>query len=106
MTNKVYIVKYSYSGMEIEGMIVEEPSSIIVAKSTSHAVWIYHTINFPDNFKTFEEHDKWEYREGGWGLNVMEININPSSYWFIDVYPNSNIDNKLKRERNIYIHGK
>ena len=40
------------------------------------------------------------------GLNVMEININPSSYWFIDVYPNSNMDNKLKRERNIYIYGK
>ena len=105
MANKVYIVKYSYSGMETEGMVVEEPSSIIVAKSKSHAVWIYHTINFPDNFKTFEEHDKWEYREGGWGLNGMEININPSSYWFIDVYPNSNTDLKLQKQ-NIYIYGK
>ena len=106
MTNKVYIVKYSYSGMETEGMIVEDPSSIIVAKSTSHAVWIYHTINFPDNFKTFEEHDKGEYKEGGWGLFCKEVNIKTSEYWFIDVYPNSNMDNKLKRERNIYIYGK
>ena len=53
----------------------------------------------------FEEHDKWEYREGGWGLNGMEININPSSYWFIDVYPNSNTDLKLQKQ-NIYIYGK
>ena len=106
MTNKVYIVKYSYSGMETEGMIVEDPSSIIVAKSTSHAVWIYHTTYFPDNFKTFEEHDKWEYKEGGWGLFCKEVNIKTSEDWFIDVYPNSNMDNKLKRERNIYIYGK
>ena len=105
MTNKVYIVKYSYSGMETEGMIVEEPSSIIVAKSKSHAVWIYHTINFPDNFKTFEEHDKWEYKEGGWGLSCKEVNIKTSEDWFIDVYPNSNIDLKLQK-KNIYIYGK
>ena len=106
MTNKVYIVKYSYSGMETEGMRSEKPSSIIVAKSTSHAVWIYHTINFPDNFETFEEHDKGEYKEGGWGLSCKEVNIKTSEDWFIDVYPNSNMDNKLKRERNIYIYGK
>ena len=105
MTNKVYIVKYSYSGMETEGMRSEKPSSIIVAKSTSHAVWIYHTINFPDNFETFEEHDKGKYKEGGWGLSCKEVNIKTSDDWFIDVYPNSNIDLKLQKQ-NIYIYGK
>ena len=53
-----------------------------------------------------EEHDKWEYKEGGWGLFCKEVNIKTSEDWFIDVYPNSNMDNKLKRERNIYIYGK
>ena len=105
MANKVYIVKYSYSGMETEGMISEKPSSIIVAKSTSHAVWIYHTMNFPDHFKTFEEHDKGEYKEGGWGLSCKEVNIKTSEDWFIDVYPNSNTDLKLQK-KNIYIYGK
>ena len=105
MTNKVYVVKYSYSGMETEGMRSEKPSSIIVAKSTSHAVWIYHTINFPDNFETFEEHDKGKYKEGGWGLSCKEVNIKTSEDWFIDVYPNSNIDLKLQKQ-NIYIYGK
>ena len=105
MTNKVYIVKYSYSGMETEGMVVENPSSIIVAKSKSHAVWIYNTINFPNNFETFEEHDKWKYREGGWGLSCKEVNIKTSEDWFIDVYPNSNTDLKLQK-KNIYIYGK
>ena len=105
MTNKVYLVKYRYAGMETEGMVVEEPSSIIVAKSTSHAVWIYLTIIFPDCFKTFGEHGKGKYKEGGWGLSCKEVNIKTSEYWFIDVYPNSNTDLKLQK-KNIYIYGK
>ena len=105
MANKVYIVKYSYSGMETEGMIVEEPSSTIVAKSASHAVWIYHNIYFPNNLETFEEHDEGKYREGGWGLFCKEVNIGTFEYWLIDIYPNSNTDLKLQKQ-NIYIYGK
>ena len=52
-----------------------------------------------------EELDKWEYKEGGWGLSCKEVNIKTSEDWFIDVYPNSNIDLKLQK-KNIYIYGK
>ena len=64
---KVYLLKYSYKGMETEGSVVEEPSLTVVAKSLKHAMWIYHILYF-NNTQSFKEFSEWEYSEGGWGM--------------------------------------
>ena len=80
---KKYICWYAYSGHETEGNVNLEEPMTLQAKNKSHALYKYICYTaFKEGkepyYKTFSEHDKNDYSEGGWGYCVRELHPDES----------------------------